>query len=125
MSAITGMNMDMKMDDRKPSNYNSCDNSLCKVTRQSICHCVILWPFGSYWKESLLVENKSSIPICAKVDGDIDWIKPKYWTRFYNNRNPRLNELFTEKNEHIPFKEETAECSCECYLCPCGLCKIC
>ncbi len=117
--------MDMKMDDTKPLNYNSCDNDLCKVTRQSLCHFVILFPWGSYMKESLLVENKSSIPICAKVDGEANWIDPKNWFRFYNNRKPRLNEIFTEKNERITFREQTKDCECECYLCVGGLCKIC
>ena len=91
--------MDMKMDDKKSSNYNSCDNSSCKITRRSICHCVILFPFGSYWKESLLVENKSSNPICAKINGEANWIKPKHWVRIYGDKNPRLNDLYTEKND--------------------------
>ena len=69
--------MDLKMSDERSSNYNSCNDVQCKVTRQSLCHCVILWPLGSYWKKSLLVENKSQVPICVKVDGDIDWIEPK------------------------------------------------
>jgi len=113
------------MDDKTPSNYNSCDNDLCKVTRQSLCHCAILFPWGSAWKESLKVENKSSESVCAKVDGEVNWINPKHWVRFWGDKPPRLNELFTKKNESIPFKEETAECGCEYYLCPCGLCKIC
>jgi hypothetical protein len=119
-------NAGMKMDDIRQSNYNSCDNTLCKVTRQSLCHCVILFPLGCYCKKTLLVNNKSSTPICAKVDGEIKWIKPNRCVRFYNDRDhPRINGLFTEKKEPISFSEETAECSCEYYLCPFELCKIC
>jgi hypothetical protein len=111
----------MEMKDEK--NYNTCKSD-CEVTRQDFCHCVLLCPWGSYFKKTLKVQNLSFEEICAKIDMEANWIKPKHWIYYYGVNKPYLHEIVT-KTRNVSFTEKNKECSCECYLCPLDLCKLC